>query len=272
MLGSKLPQFMTDMRVFIKSVEDVKLDLTEMDPLHGDLSGLHNYLNKLLKKINVYVTPLSPLPVFNKYNFGEFSRIESNELINRDLIYNPPHIGAKIKEFSGDTTLSQNSTLNDIINNPALLFDDYAEIFKMKNYAPPSKIKREREVSGSDTSQVIDKSQVISRPVTRVKREYFDKKSFVHDIEIKSNMYLNDLTASEQTYDIKNVNDFKGIKFYYKNPEYYNGDSGLYNLHKGDSVYFIADDMKLYYMNQDDILEHANYLNRFQYWKHKTPK
>lgn len=265
MIGNKLPQFMVDVRTFIKSVEEIQSNLTTMDPLCGDLTGLHNYLNNLLKKINTYVTPLSPLPVFDIPTFNDFSQFESNELINRDNIYTPPHLLTRLQNFSGDTVFSKNNKLD-------LSFDDHIEIFKMKKYEPPSKIKREREVSESDTSQANDKLQIVSRPVTRIKREYFGKKSFVHDIEIKDNMYLNYLNANEQTYDIKNVNDFKGIKFYYKNPEYYNGDSGLYNLRKGDSIYFIADDMKLYYMNQEDILEHANYLNRFQYWKCKNPK
>ena len=229
----KLSDFTNKINLFIYDVSVVRFILDENDPLYKEIMNLITQLDELNNKINTEVFKLKFTDV---YSFKKKPKIDNM---------------FSLFSSNSDVTLTNNKML----------------------YSPPH--VRARTSSGESKSSESKFSKVKSEG-NILKFGYVSQNNFqwnkkFYEIEIKDNMYLDYLTAGEQCYLIKNDYKFNDIRFYYKNPKYYGDENcGLYNLKKGDSVYFIGDDHKLYYLNQDDILEHAVYSNHLLYWKEKN--
>lgn len=65
---------------------------------------------------------------------------------------------------------------------------------------------------------------------------------------------LKNLSCPEMTWNIKNISSFKDLKFYFKIPTATNSYNGILMIERNDELYFISDDKKLYYVNNNNIL------------------
>ena len=92
--------------------------------------------------------------------------------------------------------------------------------------------------------------------------------SYTSLIPIKSNMFLQHLDQNFKDF-IKNPEDFKTIKFYYyKKPNDFD-EENLFEYKKATCHYYIADNGKLYMLDQESQLIPGQYDNKAQLWKEK---
>jgi hypothetical protein len=95
----------------------------------------------------------------------------------------------------------------------------------------------------------------------------FDKKIFAHNVDIKKGMILQS-PEKDDFPNIKNLEKFPNIKFYYRDPSIFKEGYGLYEFIRGDTTYYVANNKKLYiYDTGKNILEVGFYKKYFQYWK-----
>ena len=94
-----------------------------------------------------------------------------------------------------------------------------------------------------------------------------DRKPFVYDLEIKPGMYLDELSSYYGDDDIANFNDFKDIKFYFRDPLMFNKLDGLYKLKKHEEVYYLGEDGILYVFDDKDNLVPGMFNNTPQCWR-----
>lgn len=97
----------------------------------------------------------------------------------------------------------------------------------------------------------------------------FQKKYKIYEnsVEIRKGMILQ--TPDKEDFPgIKNFNEFKDIKFYYRDPSVFREGYGLFEYYRGNTFYYVADNKKLYkYDLATKLLKVGVYINTFQYWK-----
>ena len=112
----------------------------------------------------------------------------------------------------------------------------------------------------SDTSESDEDNQNLMPNVNN-----FSGKIKIHYINITDIMFLSYLSDNISVIDIeiKNIDQFKKIRFYFRHYESYNG---LYKLNKGSDIYYIAENGILYTLKNNKLV--AGYFNKMaQYWK-----
>ena len=88
--------------------------------------------------------------------------------------------------------------------------------------------------------------------------------TYLHKFSANSTFRLGSLTSDNSLpLVIKNIDALSSVKFYFKTSK---GVEKLFMLKKGDNVYFVADDNKLYVYNSG-IMEQGIYLGKRQGWK-----
>ena len=98
------------------------------------------------------------------------------------------------------------------------------------------------------------------------KKVYVAQK-FEHLFEIKSTLELRPLTWRDSTIQIVNLQEFSGIKFYFRKSD---GFSAVFLLYKGTKEYLVADDKKLYVLNKSAELVQGTHMDKLQFWKEKN--